>query len=51
MGLLLGARDLCLDIEWRFGFVGVGTHAEPTPGVLYLDVGGRTPASSIIMFV
>lgn len=40
MGLLLGARDLGLRVEWRYGFVGYGQRAVTTPGVLYLDVGG-----------
>lgn len=41
MGTLLGARDLGLETEWRFGFVPFGFRAEPTPGVVYVDVGGK----------
>jgi hypothetical protein len=40
MAMLLGARDLGLDVRWRFGFVGYGQRAETTPGVVFLDVGG-----------
>lgn len=40
MALLLGAKDLGLIVQWRFGFVEQGTPVETTPGVLYLDVGG-----------
>ncbi|MEM9069600.1 MAG: hypothetical protein AAGE52_13895 [Myxococcota bacterium] len=40
MGRLLGANDLGLRVTWRHRFVPPGTRAEPTPGVLYLDVGG-----------
>jgi hypothetical protein len=36
----LGAKALGLATEWKFGFVGPGTVAESTPGVLYIDVGG-----------
>jgi len=39
-GMLLGARELGLAVEWRFGFLPPGQRAETTPGVVYLDVGG-----------
>ena len=41
MGTLLGARDLGLKTDWRFGFVPFGFRAESTPGVVYVDVGGK----------
>jgi len=40
MGILLGARELGLTTEWRFGFVPFGYKAESTPGAVFLDVGG-----------
>ena len=41
MATLLGTRDLGLTVQWSFGFVGHGTSATTTPGVVYLDVGNR----------
>lgn len=40
MSRFLGARDLGLQTDWRFRFVGAGTPAQPVPGVIYVDVGG-----------
>lgn len=40
----VGAIELGLEIEWRFGFVGAGQPAETTPGAVYLDVGGTVKA-------
>jgi len=37
---LLGSRDLGLEVEWRFRFIGMGERAETTPGVVFIDVGG-----------
>jgi len=39
MTALPGTRDLGLAVEWKLGFVGNGSHASTTPGVVYLDVG------------
>jgi hypothetical protein len=37
----LGAKALGLKTTWRFAFVPMGTPADPVPGVLCLDVGGK----------
>jgi hypothetical protein len=36
---LIGAKELGLVTEWRFGFAGFGQRAASTPGVIYLDTG------------
>ena len=41
MGLLPGARELGLEVCWRHQFVGFGFRAQTTPGVVFVDVGGR----------
>jgi len=41
MPALLGARALGIPVQWTYGFVGHGSSATTTPGVVYLDVGNR----------
>lgn len=41
MSLLPGAKDLGLKTEWRYGFLGQEDRVATTPGVLYLELGGR----------
>jgi hypothetical protein len=41
MPSLLGTRELGIYVKWSFGFVGHGSSATTTPGVVYLDVGNR----------
>jgi hypothetical protein len=40
MARFLGAKDLGLEVSWRYRFVGHAETALPAPGVVYLDVGG-----------
>lgn len=40
MTRFLGTSDLGLKVEWRFRFAGYGEKVPPTPGVVYVDVGG-----------
>ncbi len=47
MSVLVGTRELGLEVSWRFGFVKHGEHAATTPGVVYVDVGG-TPAPGVV---
>ena len=41
MSILRGARELGLRTEWRYGFLGQDDSVAPTPGVLFLELGGR----------
>lgn len=47
MARFLGTRELGLSIEWRYRFTPPGETAEPVPGVIYLDTGGRLTAGVI----
>lgn len=41
MSLLIGAKELGLKVEWRYAFLGQDDTASTTPGVVFLEIGGK----------
>ncbi len=41
MSLLIGARELGLTVEWRYAFLGQDDSASTTPGVVFIEIGGK----------